>query len=154
MKITLRGRTAVLLATICFVGCAPRERLLEENVWSPQTKEYIRTRKGALKAGRKQEMSISYTSPVETVVGKIGAIDIPFKKETEDGKLWTAEFKVPRYEDLGEIKVLRVYAKSIDGLSPPSNLYERIPASWLGRGPDGKFPAIPGPEYDEYPIEK
>lgn len=144
----------LLISAGALLGCSPKERVLDDYVWHPESKEYVRERRReALRAGRTQELTLNYDHPMAEVVGKIGQRAIPFVSHDE-GMRWTASIQTPKYEDLADPKVLRIYAKTSDGLTPVSNVHERVPGSWLGRGEDGKFHAIPGPDYDEYPIIK
>jgi hypothetical protein len=121
---TFRSPTALLLLLLA-AGCAGA-RVAHEYVYSPAKKEYMGLhggKKEALRAGRFQQVAISFPTAVESVSGRIGEMAVPFQSDSE-GKHWLAAFDVPAFEALGPDKVMRVYMKAVDettagGLAEP-----------------------------------
>lgn len=113
-------------------------------MYDKKADEYVLVgRRQTLKAGSKQTISMTFSEQMGEVYGLLNGRRIPFKcvNPEEHQQVWTAEFDVPKFHEVGPEKFLRVYATDL-----ARTVYGFVDAARRGwevsRNPGGELRAI------------
>lgn len=142
-------------AGVLLAACAPSPERTVTTKYVAESDEYVNVSSGVpsgLKAGKHQDIEISFTGPMEEVYASMNGKIIKMKPDSSRIKWSAKSIKIPTYADLGAEKFIRVYGKNLGGESLVGTDKDKMPGSWLRRGEDGKFPDVPGDNFIRIPI--